>query len=807
VKFKPVKLAPALIALGVILLTCLVRLWHVDFFERLESMTYDMRAREALKFAPPAATNLGFVFFSDHTIDEISKGLIGRPYGLYWPRHLYGRLIRELSQQHAEAVAFDVVFAERRPDHAPVPLSASRWPEVTRFLTELHPNEAPVSYQDKGQQMVLIESDDYFAWQLKLSGAGILAADQGIGPDSLFATNALLVADIFADRDSDGVLRRVKAFRMYRKWHTLFRQVAKDREFGVDLGQAFVAGGNVVLPRPGMEPIRVPVDTNNEFKLSVFLGDKIPPGWPEKARAFTDERIWHMGIVLAARQLNLALTNAEVNLDAGYIRLPGTAGVQRILPVDREGYFYINWELPFDDARITKQAMEDLLVEDAARSEGTTNTLANNWENKLVVVGSIATGNDLSDRGTTPLEKDTMLAGEHWNVANSILTGRFVRRTSVETDLVLIALIGICVGLLTWQLRALLAFLLVTLLVVGYFVLVYYLYVENRYWLPFVLPVTVALLMNICLVTWRVVFEQAEQRRVKSIFSKIVSPNIVNELLQAEKLSLGGARREVTVLFADVRGFTEFTDKSQERAAAYAAEQKLSGKTVETYFDEQAQEILATVNIYLSLVADMVKKHDGTLDKYIGDCVMAFWGAPTPNTNHALACVRAAIDTQCAVYELNQQRREENQRRELENVARAAAAQIPLPMLPILMLGTGINSGMTTVGLMGSEAHISNYTVFGREVNLASRLESLSGRGRILISESTYLRLLHEDPGLAAGCAAWTDLQKLKGITTAVKVYEVPWRPSGSVPLDEEFPAGGAADKSATTTFSVRDKT
>jgi len=332
-----------------------------------------------------------------------------------------------------------------------------------------------------------------------------------------------------------------------------------------------------------------------------------------------------------------------------------------------------------------------------------------------------------------------------------------------------------------------------------------YLYVEQRYWLPLVLPVAGALLLtHICLVTWRVVSEQSERRRVKSIFSRIVSPNIVNELLGAEKLSLGGARREVSVLFADVRGFTEFTDVSQERAELYASEHHLSGEEMEAYFNEQARQTLETVNTYLALVADQVKKHQGTLDKYIGDCVMAFWGSPTPNPRHALACVRAAIEAQRAVYEINRQRTEENRSRDWENAGRLASGQPPLPMLPILLIGSGINTGAATVGLMGSEAHISNYTVFGREVNLASRLESLSGRGRILISESTYLHLQRDDPALAATCVAQPDAN-VKGIRSAVKVYEVPWQlPKDSGPAVAEVSAEQAPDTS--TTVFVRQR-
>ena len=233
-------------------------------------------------------------------------------------------------------------------------------------------------------------------------------------------------------------------------------------------------------------------------------------------------------------------------------------------------------------------------------------------------------------------------------MANSVITGRFVRRTALETDLLLIVALGILAALLTWKLRALLSFLLVSLTFVGYVALGNFLFVQYRYWLPLVLPVLGALLMtHVCLVTWRVVFEQAEQRRVKSIFSKIVSPKIVNELLQAETLSLGGARREVTVFFADVRGFTELTDTSQERAAAYVAEHKLTGEAAEACFDEQARETLDTVNPYLGLVADTVKKHDGTLDKFIGDCVMAFWGAPDAESE-TRAGLRARGDRRAA---------------------------------------------------------------------------------------------------------------------------------------------------------------
>jgi adenylate cyclase len=284
------------------------------------------------------------------------------------------------------------------------------------------------------------------------------------------------------------------------------------------------------------------------------------------------------------------------------------------------------------------------------------------------------------------------------------------------------------------------------------------------------------------LVTYRVVIEQQERRRVRSVFSRIVSPEVVNELLGAEKLALGGARREVSVLFADVRGFTDLTDELQARAAKHVKQQGLTGGAAEAYFNEAARETLDTVNPYLALVADVVKQHHGTLDKYIGDCAMAFWGAPIPDDQHARHCVQAAIEAQRAILELNRQRTEQNGQLEQRNRARAAAGLPPAPSLATLTLGMGINTGYVTVGLMGSEDHLLNFTVFGHEVNLASRLEHEAGRGSILISEATFAQLQRGDPALARRCVPLKPVM-VKGIRDAVKIYEVTWH-------SEEPPSG-----------------
>ena len=783
-KLKSLKLAPTLIAVGVITLVCLVRLIRLDFFEQQEWRTLDMRVREAAKFPAPAATNLGFVFISDDSITAINRDF---HVGLYWPRQFYGRAYRELAAQGAKAVAFDVLFPGPRLDHGQVPVSNSQWPGVTNFYDVLYPGQPPPIFEQEGgtEKFTYLKSDEYFAWQLKRGGTAILAAEQNVPPFPLFATNAYAVADIGADRDADGVLRRARAFSEYRRWHSAFQQAAA--EGYVELNHVRIETNQIVLLRPGDKDVAVPIDAETNFDLVDFGAVNLPPGVSRKARAFTTERIWHMGIVLAAQELNLDLAGAEVDLPRGRIVLRGPNGIERIIPVDADGYFYINWELTSMDRRLTIEPFEKIVAEDQLRNERPVVESMNSWAGKLVVIGSRATGNDLTDRGATPLEKDTFLVTKHWNVANSVITGRFVRRAPLATELGLIVLLGLLTALMTWQWRVVPATFGVLALSLIYCGAALFLYMQNRYWLPLVLPgVTVVLMQYVGLVAYRVIVEQTEKRRVKSVFSKIVSPNIVNELLDAEKLSLGGARREVTVLFADVRGFTKFTDESQQQAEAYVAANQLTGAAMEACYDEQAREALQTINTYLSLVADKVKEHTGTLDKYIGDCVMAFWGAPTPNTKHATDCVRAALDAQRAIYELNRRRADFNQKLESENAARASAGLPQKTPLPILLLGSGINTGMATVGLMGSEAHISNYTVFGREVNLASRLEGYSGRGRVVISEKTYEHLRRDDSALAATCVPLTAAD-LKGFRTAVKVYEVPWRPVGSISLDEEF--------------------
>src|SRR5689334_6335895 len=236
-------------------------------------MTYDLRARAALHFPAPAATNLAFVSIEDSSIATVKSGKLGYHYGLYWPRQVYGRLIEELSVQGAKAVAFDVLFGELRQDHPPVQMA------------------------DGG----LMESDDFFAAQMRRAGDVLLAVVPDLVPPDLFLTNALAPGDISTEKDSDGVLRRVRAF---------------DRQ-----------------------------------------------------------GVWDMGILLVEVELKLDLAHPDLDLAHGRITLHGMKGVKRVIPVDRDGYFYIDWRLRPNDPRLLRTPIENLLWQDKQRLLDRTNGL------------------------------------------------------------------------------------------------------------------------------------------------------------------------------------------------------------------------------------------------------------------------------------------------------------------------------------------------------------------------------------------------------------------------------------------------
>lgn len=804
--------APILITLSVLALVCIVYLigeatkergekqFRLTILDELECITYDARVRmaAAMPGTGTKAENLATMFIDDTAIDRVNEGNLsafmapawddnqyeGLDFSFPWPRFMYGQLIREMKAQGVRAIGFDVLFPELELSCAETAITV----DETNFLS----------------------SDAFFSEQIKNAGNVVLATEGSLMPQQLFARNAAGIGNIQSKSDY-GVLRRVRAFGEYKVWHPLITNMIPS--MNIKLSEAHptnISGKDYIWIRrvaKGAEaldaepdPVLIPLHPNGDMVMDkqgeINISEDPEQTDPNnKQRPYRLERAWNLGIHVAAMHMGLELDKAIV--EDGRVILTGTNGLRRVIPVDKNNSFYIDWSLRWEDIGAQKTAVyrgqaPETLIHDFGRQNGKAD-----WEpaftNRIVIVGSVATGNNVADMGATPLEEKTPLVTKHLNVANSILEGRFVRRASTSATIFWIVFMGAIAGFVTWRSPVVNASVRTGGIAIIYVLVAFMVYIQQRYWLPVVMPVFGGLLLpHFSLVTYRVLFEQREQRHIKSVFTKIVSPDVVNELLSAKTLSLGGELREITVYFADVRGFTEFTDSAKKAAQEYIEKHKLSPAEAKKFNDKQAAETLGTVNLYLSTIADQIKKHNGTLDKYIGDCVMAFWGAPVPQEQHALCAVRAAIDSQRAMYAVNQRRAQENERRKVENEKRVADGEEPLAMQPLLTLGSGINTGECTVGLMGSNDHIVNYTVFGVEVNLASRLEGVSGRGRIIISEQTYAQVKKVDPELAATFVEQSPV-KVKGISNEVRNYEVPWKIAEGAPAGLSQPAAPAS--------------
>ena len=219
--------------------------------------------------------------------------------------------------------------------------------------------------------------------------------------------------------------------------------------------------------------------------------------------------------------------------------------------------------------------------------------------------------------------------------------------------------------------------------------------------------------------------EGREKRVVKKLFGRYVSPDVYHQLLENPELAeLGGRRREMTVLFSDIRGFTSMTEKGN------------------------AEELVAQLNEYFSTMVEVVFRHHGTVDKFVGDMVMALFGAPVDDGDHAEHALAAAVEMVSKLGELNNKW--------------LAERKVQLD------IGIGINSGDMIAGNIGSE-RIMSYTVIGDNVNLGSRLESLNKefRSRIIISDATRTRLRTAPAMRPLGEVT------VKGKSLAVSIFEV----------------------------------
>ena len=345
------------------------------------------------------------------------------------------------------------------------------------------------------------------------------------------------------------------------------------------------------------------------------------------------------------------------------------------------------------------------------------------FKDKIVLVGASAVG--VADLRTTPFSAFNYPGVEiHANIVDNILNQRFLERDTREflIDVAFIFLFGLPLGL--WLATAQPMYLPLTLFLwvpFGAFVQ----YSFDRGWLlNATLPALTLLTNTLAVALYRVLIEEKEKRKVRGTFQQYLSPEVIRRML-ADPKSLAPRKQEITILFSDIRGFTSISEKLD------------------------AQELANLLNEYLTEMTRIIFRNLGTLDKYIGDAVMAFWGAPFEDSAQAGHAARAA-------FEMLQK---------LEELQRGWAPK----GLPRLDIGVGINRGVASVGNMGSAGRIA-YTALGDSVNLASRLEGLNKeyRTRVLLSEYAY-----KDARVPEFLYREVDIIRVKGKEQPVTIYEL----------------------------------
>ncbi len=347
---------------------------------------------------------------------------------------------------------------------------------------------------------------------------------------------------------------------------------------------------------------------------------------------------------------------------------------------------------------------------------------AGDLKDKIVLVGATAPG--LQDLRATPVGAAFPGVEVHANIISALLDRRLLSAPDYapgyEAAMVLAAGALLAFGLsLLSAARAVLLAISVGALLVGFNT---WLYLGAGLVLPLAAVLVMAALAFVLNMSWGYFVEARASRGLAELFGTYVPPQLVDEMrADPGRYSMRAESKELTVMFCDMRGFTHL---SEQMAPA---------------------ELQAFLNVVFSRLTQIISAHRGTVDKYMGDCVMAFWGAPVDTPAHAALAVQAAIEMAAAVHQINDAHRASGR--------------------PEISVGIGLNTGVMSVGDMGSAVRRS-YTVVGDAVNLASRLEGLCGHygAEIVASEATCA---------AAPGFVWQELDRVcvKGRALAVQIF------------------------------------
>jgi adenylate cyclase len=309
----------------------------------------------------------------------------------------------------------------------------------------------------------------------------------------------------------------------------------------------------------------------------------------------------------------------------------------------------------------------------------------------------------------------------HANALNTIIMDNFIENVPFWINLAVIVGLVMLIAFMASRLATVWSLVSSIFFVIALFITVSIVFDQTAYIIDFAAPAIGIMFTFLTVVVYRIMTEEKDKRRIKDMFGKYVNPTVVDQILD-DPPELGGVDKELTVFFSDIRGFTSLSEAVPP------------------------QELVNHLNLYLTAMTDIIMEYQGTLDKYVGDEIMSFWGAPLPQPDHALLACKCALKQSEKLKELNE----------------------GWPEALKIRIGMGLNSGIMTVGNMGSMGRM-NYTLMGDNVNLGARLEGTNKAyyTEIIISEFTY--------GLVRDHVIVRELDniRVKGKNKPVLIYEL----------------------------------
>ncbi len=676
------------------------------FLQQLELLSLDVKLRSTRPKVPPNGAGVAIV-----AIDDRSINVVGR---MPWSRAVHARLVDRLTELGASSIAFDVLFnepedpAERRAFAAIHSGTLGDWSAIERGLArEPAAFAAFEALRDRiAARAVGPGPDDAFSLAMSRSGRVVLPIE---GLTEAEATGL----DDSARREA---VRRVASSTISE----VLVQSADGRRLDVLKSSREALARDALLLR--FPAVRVPTESIARGTTHFGLLNVSPAADGVIRRIPLIFGMTPDGVALPAFALAAVAAADPSGRAIELVGSPGSGDPEQVrvfgrrIETDLFGATHLWWYGAFgQDLPVISAA--DVLDGKVERS---------NIDGKIVFVGATALGT--GDQRVTPVGGFEPGVHIHATLAQNILDGLHFRRPRevVFTELAVFLVIGLIGGLWMARLGPVGQVATAAGLVVGWSLLEHFVFFNRGILSVRVLVISQVFLTSLVVALWRFLVEERERRKTKRALGQYLSPAVMEKVLEhpEEYLRLGGRRYEATVLFSDIRGFTTFSEALTPEALG------------------------ALLNRYMTPMTHIVFANGGTLDKYIGDAVMAFWGAPVEQDDHAVRAARAALQMIVKVKELNQ--------------------EFERDKLPVIAIGIGLSTGPMTIGNMGSDTYFA-YTALGDRVNLGSRLEGQTKTYGvdILIAEATYLAI--KDSMLCREL----DLLRVKGKHEPIPVYEL----------------------------------